>query len=161
MALSREQKEEVVAKLDKVFKDSETVAFVNFHGLGVEDTTTMRSRLAEEGVGYTVAKKSLLRRALKNVKAEGEVPALEGELALAYGSETEPARGVHEFGKEHEGTLTLLGGIFEGHFIDAEKMNEIAQIPSLDVLRGMFVNLIFSPVQRLAITLDQIAQKNQ
>jgi len=38
-------------------------------------------------------------------------------------------------------------------------MNEIANIPSLDVLRGMFVNIINSPIQRTAIALGQIAEK--
>lgn len=159
MALTKEKKTEVVDKLKDVVASSETVAFVNFHGLGVGDTTDMRRALTEEGVGYTVAKKSLVRLALKDSKAKGDVPALNGELALAYGKETAPARGVYEFGKKHEGTLTLLGGIFEGRYVDAAEMTEIAQIPSLDVLRGMFVNLINSPIQRLAIVMNQIAEK--
>jgi len=36
---------------------------------------------------------------------------------------------------------------------------EIAQIPSLDVLRGKFVNIINSPVRRWVIALGQIAEK--
>jgi len=41
------------------------------------------------------------------------------------------------------------------------KMQEIATIPSLQVLRGMFVNVINSPIQGLAIALNAIAQKKQ
>jgi len=158
MALSRQQKEDIFAKLKAVLKNSETVAFVNFKGLGVTDTTTMRRELAEQGVGYTVAKKTIVRKALVGASVSGELPELEGELALAYGSETEPARGVYEFGKKHGGTLTLLGGIFEGRYVDGEEMNEIAQIPGLEVLRGMFVNLINSPIQRFVIVLNEIAK---
>ena len=38
-------------------------------------------------------------------------------------------------------------------------MTEIASIPALPVLRGMFVNVINSPIQGLAVALNQIAEK--
>lgn len=159
MAISRKQKEEMFEKVKGIVADNETVAFVNFHGLGVSDTTEMRKLLKESGVGYTVVKKTIAKRALEEAGVPGEVPELEGELALAYGEETAPAREVFNFGKKHEGTLSILGGIFEGKIIAQDAMVEIATIPSLDVLRGMFVNLINSPIQRFAIALDQIAQQ--
>jgi hypothetical protein len=38
-------------------------------------------------------------------------------------------------------------------------MKAIATIPPVPVLRGMFVNVINSPIQRMAIALGQIAAK--
>ena len=38
-------------------------------------------------------------------------------------------------------------------------MIEIASIPSLHVLRGMFVNAINSPIQGLVVALNGIADK--
>lgn len=38
------------------------------------------------------------------------------------------------------------------------EMEEIATIPPLDVLRGKFVNIINSPIQRTAIALGEIAK---
>ena len=52
-----------------------------------------------------------------------------------------------------------MGGIFDGKFTDAAGMNAIALIPSVPVLRGMFVNVINSPIQGLVIALDKIAEK--
>jgi len=160
MAFTRKQKEATVEKLGGLLKNSETVAFVNFHGLGVIDTTEMRRELAENGVGYTVAKKTLIRKVLGDMNVSGEIPDLDGEVAIAYGSQTEPARGVYEFGKRHVGTLSLLGGIFEGRYVGKDEITNIATIPSLEVLRGMFVNLINSPIQRFAIALSEIAKKS-
>lgn len=37
-------------------------------------------------------------------------------------------------------------------------MTEIATIPSMQVLRGQFVNLINSPIQRFVVALNQIAE---
>jgi large subunit ribosomal protein L10 len=70
-----------------------------------------------------------------------------------------PAREVYNFQKTHKGLLNILGGIFEGKFVDGVKMQEIAMIPSREVLYAQFVNLINSPIQRFAVVLDQIAAK--
>jgi len=160
MAQTRKQKEEVVEKLATALKENETVAFVNFHGLGVADTSALRSSLREDGVGYTVAKKTLIKRALEAAGVPGEQPALNGEVAIAYGKETAPARVVYEFARSHsaEEKLALLGGIFDGSYVDRGGIMAIAQIPSLDVLRGMFVNIINSPIQRMAIVLSEISK---
>ena len=52
-----------------------------------------------------------------------------------------------------------MGGVFEGVFADAEKMTAIATIPPLPVLRGMFVNVINSPIQGLVIALNKISEQ--
>jgi ribosomal protein L10 len=43
--------------------------------------------------------------------------------------------------------------------MNAEEMLGVATIPPLQTLRGMFVNLINSPIQRFAVALNQIATK--
>jgi large subunit ribosomal protein L10 len=120
----------------------------------------MRRTLKGDGVGYYVAKKTLIARALKDAGYKGTVPELPGEVAIAYASKdaTAAARGIHEFGKKHEG-LSILGGVFEGKYIDAVGMQAIATIPAVPVLRGMFVNVLNSPIQRTAIALGAIAAK--
>ncbi len=55
--------------------------------------------------------------------------------------------------------MGILGGIFEGEFLNRERMLEIATIPSQIVLRGMFANVINSSIQRLVIALGAIAEK--
>ncbi|MFC1802016.1 50S ribosomal protein L10 [Patescibacteria group bacterium] len=160
MAITRAKKEEIYKKTSDILNDSESVVFVNFHGLGVADTTKLRSDLRNEEVGYSVLKKTIVKKALDESKAEGEVPELEGELALVYGKDAiAPARGVHSFYKEHKDNIQILGGIFQGKYVGKEEMMSIAQIPPVNVLYGQFVNLINSPIQRMAVVLDQIAEK--
>jgi len=158
MAISRTKKEEVVAKVASLLKSAASVVFVNFHKLPVADTVELRSLLRKEGVSYVVAKKTLVQRALSESSVEGEAPELTGELALASGDDLiAPARGVHEFAKKHLEQVSIMGGIFEGRYMSAKEMQEIAAIPSLQTLRAQFVMLVNSPLQRLAVALDQIA----
>jgi len=159
MAITRAKKEEIVEKLKDALKSAKTLVFVNFHGLSVSDTTSLRRTLRERDISYTVAKKTLAKRALDAEKFEGTIPELPGELAFAWGEDLmAPAREVHEFEKKFPESLKILGGIFEGKYMSQAEMEEIALIPGLDVLRGKFVNIINSPVQRLAVALGEIAK---
>ncbi len=161
MAITKGKKEEVVAKIASALSDAASVVFVHFKGLTVADTSAMRRTLRDQGVGYYVAKKTLIRRALADKGFSGTIPELPGEIAMAWssGDATLPAREIFEHGKKHKGALAIVGGIFEGAFASASEMNAIATIPPVPVLRGMFVNVINSPIQGLVIALDKIAEK--
>ena len=156
--LQKSKKEEIVKDLEKNIKGSESVVFVNFHGMNVADETILRKELRGKGVDYKVSRKTLLKRALLK-KAEGEIPELSGEVAMAYSKDSIASpQEIYNFQKTHKGILDILGGIFEGKFIGKEKMTEIAMIPSREVLYAQFVNLINSPIQRFVVALDQIAK---
>jgi large subunit ribosomal protein L10 len=163
MAISKQKKSEILAKLNDAFKEASAIAFVGFSKLTVKDSSHVRTELKKEGVKYFVAKKTLIRRALEAGGYKGEVPDLPGEVAVAWtvGEKdiTAAARGIYEHGKKLKGALALLGGVFEGGFMDAATMKSIATIPPMAVLRGMFVNVINSPIQGLVVALDKIREK--
>ncbi len=165
MAITKDKKRAIVAKVGAALREAGSVAFARFAKLSVKDATQLRRELAKEGVSFYVVKKSLLARALAARKYAGAAPALEGAIALVWtspapgaGDITAPARGVYEWGKKLKGALTLAGGVVENAFLDAAGITAIAAIPPLPVLRGMFVNLINSPRHRLVLALDHIAK---
>jgi len=160
MARTKVQKKEIMDKLDKIVDGANTLVFVNIHGLKVGDATVMRRQLTKDGVGFFVAKKTLTERVLKAKKYTGTQPALVGEFGLAYSQDLiAPARGVFEFQKKFKDQVSIVGGVFENKFTTKEEMVAIASIPPLKTLRGMFVNVINSPIQGFVIALDQIAKK--
>jgi large subunit ribosomal protein L10 len=160
MAITREKKVEVKKTIEAALKEAESVVFVNFKGLGVTDATNMRQSLRDKGVGYYVAKKTLIKSVLADKKYAGELPPLEGEIALAYSLDpTTAAREVHSFVKDLDGKVTIVGGIFEGAYRDMSAMTEIALIPSRETLLAQFVNIINSPIQGFASVLHQIAEQ--
>jgi len=159
VAITKEKKTTILAKLDEVKSDSESIVFVKFNGMTVPDTTAMRESLRNEGVGYFVAKKTLMKRAFDGA-FKGEMPALEGEIAVAYSTDAiAPAQKIKEFTTKYKENLAIAGGIFQGVYKDSAEMTEIASIPALPVLRGMFLNVINSPIQGLVLGLNAIAEK--
>ena len=162
MPITREKKKEIEEKLLRAIKDAASLVFVHFKGLSVSDTRDLRTALRSEGIGYTVAKKSLMRRAFEKSGVAGEIPELDGEIALAYGADPiAPARGVFEFQKKFKEQIAIVGGVFEGVFRDKAGMVEIASIPPLQTLRGQFVNLLNSPIQQFVMALGQIAETKE
>jgi large subunit ribosomal protein L10 len=160
MAITREKKEEVRKTIEDILEKAATVVFVNFKGLGVLDTALMRRRLREKGIGYYVAKKTLIKIALGTKNFAGAIPALDGEIALAYSEDpTAAAREIHAFGKDFEGKIGIAGGIFERAYQDKRAMLDIALIPSREALLAQFVYIINSPIQGFASVLHQRAEK--
>jgi large subunit ribosomal protein L10 len=157
--LQKTKKEEMIKDLEGVIKNSESLVFVNFHGLKVSDETVLRTNLRDQGVNYKVSRKTLLARALKG-KAEGEVPELTGEVAIAYSKDAiSSPREVYNFQKTHKGAVNILGGIFGGKFVNSSYMMELATIPSREVLLSKIAFLLKSPMQRLALAVNEVAKK--
>ena len=162
MAITRQKKEEIVARVGDIAKSAKTLVFANFKGLTVAEQNEMRKAFRTQGIGYTVAKKSLLRRALDAAKYQGDAPALDGEIALAYGTdELAPARELAVFVKKFGEHLAFAGGVFGGKYVGRDEITSIAAIPGLDSLRAQFVQLINSPLQRFAVVLHAKAEKSQ
>ena len=160
MAITRKKKEEIVAKVGDIAKSAKTLVFANFKGLTVAEQNEMRKAFRTQGIGYVVAKKSLLRRALDAAKYQGDAPALDGEIALAYGTdELAPARELAVFVKKFGEHLAFAGGVFGGKYVGRDEMIAIAAIPGIDTLRAQFVQLINSPLQRFAVVLHAKAEK--
>ena len=165
MSKTKEEKSKIIDKLEAAFKNASSAVLVHFTKITVSEESAMRRSLRAEGISYTVAKKTLIRRALDKVGLSHKDVALGGEVAMVYdsskeGDPTAVARRILEFVKKLGGEkLGILGGTFEGKFIGQAEMREIATIPSLQTLRGMFVNVISSPMRGLVVALSAIAEK--
>ncbi len=159
MAITKEKKTEVVEKVHGIAQTAKTIVFANFKKLPVNQQNELRQALRAQGIGYTVAKKNLVRRGFGDTFA-GDIPELNGEISLVYGEdELAPAREFAVFVKKYPEQLAFAGGVFGGKYITKDEITSIAAIPGMQILRAQFVQLINSPLQRLAVVLDQIAQK--
>lgn len=160
MPITLDKKKELVLGLEKALKGANSVVFVKFDKLVVAKVNNLRRKLQKENVGYMVAKKTLLKRALDSQKIEGGMPEIPGQIAIAYGEDLlSPSREIFNFSKDNKENIEIVGGVFEGKYMTATEMLSIATIPPLQTLRGMFVNIINSPIQRFAVVLNAIAEK--
>ena len=157
MAITKQKKEEILKNLRANIKQAGVIVFVNFHGLSVLGAMELRRMLKQIGARYVVAKKTLIKKAFDKSGFGGELPALEGEIALAFSEAdlTASAKTIDQFARKNK-AIKILGGVFEKSFVGADKIIVLANIPPREILLGQFVNVINSPVRGLAFVLDGV-----
>ena len=154
-------KQPVVQEIAELFDGAKSAVLVDYRGLTVEQDTRLRKSLRDAGVSYKVFKNTMIRFAAKGTEFEQLGPMLEGPTALAVSKEdaTAPARVLFDFAKDAK-ALELKGGVVEGTFYDADKIQVIATIPSREVLIGRLLGSMQSPITNFARVINQIAEKN-
>ncbi len=157
---TREQKEAEVASLQKKLSTANSVILVDYRGLTVADANDLRTRLrglGDGGVEYCVAKNTLIRRASEAAGIEALGPYLTGPTALAisYDEPSSLAKTLVDYAKENE-KLEIKGGLVEGEVADLDEIRKLAQLPSRDELRAVFLGTLQAPTQKLAGTLNAL-----
>ena len=157
-----EEKAPIVEEISGKLKDARAALLVDSIGLTVEQDTRLRKQLREAGVNYKVYKNTMMRRAFDGTEFEGLNELLKGPSALALASDdvTAPARVIVKFAKEAD-KLEVKGGIIEGEFYDAERIKQLAEIPSREELLSRFLGSIQSPIANFARVVNQIAKKKE
>lgn len=149
MPKTRQQKTTDVDQLTKALQGMKGVVFSGFVGLTVKENTELRSLLRKEGVTLTVAKRTLLKKALKEANLP-EVPetTFPGGVQLAIASQDEiaPARVLYEYAKKHP-ALTLRGGFLGTALLTPEQVMSLATLPGKDALRGQLASVIAAPLR--------------
>ena len=114
----------------------------------MSDITKLRSSLKKEKAEMKVAKKSLIRIALKKTSnIEIDEKLLPGPVACIFsmGEPTSGASVAHKFSKDHS-QVKLIGGIFSNKVMTASETLSFATIPSKQELLGMFMSLCSAPL---------------
>lgn len=113
MALSKQQKEDAVAKINDLLTSSKMTVAAKYTGLGVKEMQQLRRDAKANGVTITVVKNRLVKVALKDQDAlkDLDTTMLEGQLAYAFSLDDEVAgpQVLAKFAKEHN-ELEFIAG---------------------------------------------------
>ncbi len=171
MALTRTQKEELIAHYADGLAAAPHAFLVGFSGLSVPAATQLRSRIREQGGSLEVVKNTLALRAIEGKGLDGLKEQFQGPIAVAY-IRDDPvalAKTLTDFRKEVP-ALEFKGALIDGQTIAANQVEEIARMPGREALIAKLLFLLQSPITRLArglaaipqqlvVVLDQIAEK--
>ncbi|MGI9353729.1 MAG: 50S ribosomal protein L10 [Rhizobiaceae bacterium] len=156
MALRLEDKQALVAEVNKVAATSESAVAAEYRGLSVAQMTEFRAKARGEGVYVRVIKNTLAKRAIEGTDFECLTEALRGPLLLAFSREDPgaAARVVKGFAKDNEDLATkavVIGGTLYG----AEDLGRLASLPNLDQARAMLLGVLQAPLTKLVGTLAE------
>ena len=160
MSANLEAKKVLVEEIKEKIKSAISLTFVDYRGLTVEEDTKMRKELREAEVEYKVYKNRLLLRALDELGYTGYNDVLEGTTAVAFGLKDEvsgPRIIVNTIEKSKK--MQVKCGMLNGNRIDASMVEQLAKIPSKEVLISKLLYMLQSPIRSVAIALNAIAEK--
>lgn len=148
--MDRTKKEKLVAELQDTFANAGLVVIAQQSGLTVAEVSDLRAQMRDAGAGFKVTKNTLAQIALKGTKFEHLADQFTGPTAIAFSEDPVAAAKVAaNFAKKNEKLQIVAGGLGE-QALDAAGVNALAQLPSLDELRGKLVGLLQAPAQKVA-----------
>ena len=150
MAISRDQKVELVEKYKELIEESRGTIFVDYRGLQVSQMETLRRSLRESGSAIHVVKNRLMKIVLEDVGMEAPDEWLDGPTAIAFCYEEVPpiAKTVSDFAKE--APLTIKGGLLSGEALSVDQVKSLADLPSREVLLAQVLGTINAPATQVA-----------
>jgi large subunit ribosomal protein L10 len=158
--LTKEQKHEQSLLLREMLAEVNTLFLLENHGLTVNDVNRLRSEVRKTDATYKVVKNTVIRLAVEGTEMEGITPFLTGPKVLAYtgGDGVALAKVLKDFIKTHP-ELRFEQAYLEGQILEAKEAEKIADLPSREELIAKLVNLLQSPIRRLAVALNAPLQQ--
>lgn len=148
--MERAEKKELVATLNQVFKTTGVIVVAHNKGLTANQVLDLRNKMAQAGVTVKVAKNRLAKLALDGTDASGIKDLFVGPTMLAFGQDPVTAPKIAAaFAKTNE-KFVILGGSLGKTVMDADAVKALAELPSLDELRGRIIGLIQAPATKIA-----------
>jgi len=152
--VDRARKEELVTDLNQSFGDAALVVVTQQSGMTVAESTDLRARMREAGAGYKVTKNRLAKLALAGTTYEPISDLFNGPTAIAYSADpVAAARVAVNYAKEND-KLVVIGGAMGETLLDESAVKALADLPSLDELRGKIVGMLNTPATRVAGVLQ-------
>jgi large subunit ribosomal protein L10 len=148
--VEKAKKAEVVEDLKSVFAESGSVVVAHYSGMTVAQMGDLRSRARAVGASFKVAKNRLAVRALKGTAIEGISHLFKGPTGIAFSKDPVAAsKVIAAYAKEND-KLVILGGSVGAQALDVNGVKALAELPSLDALRGKLLGLILAPATKIA-----------
>lgn len=155
---AKQAKQLIIDEIKGKLEGAQSAVVIDYMGISVAEADAMRKTLREANVDYTVYKNTLIKRAIAGTEFEGLTEILDGPSALAISKEdaTAPARELSKLIKSMK-KMEFKAGVVEGTFYDKAGIEQIASIPSREVLIAKFMGSIQSPISKLVRTIQAVA----
>jgi len=139
-------------ELKRKFEDVSDFVVLDFKGISGTDNNEMRGALKEKGIGFTLVRNSMMRRAMESLDRvnAGELFA-EGPSAVVFGGDSvvDVAKEMSDWIKKFD-CVEFKGAFVDGTPVDAAGAKSLSKMKSRVELQGEVVTLAQSPGANLA-----------
>jgi large subunit ribosomal protein L10 len=158
MALTKQQKNDLVAEVSELLSTSKMTVVAEYKGTTVKAMQALRREARNNGTKVKVVKNRLVIQAMKATDSlkDTNVDGLEGMLVYAFNAEDEvaPAQILAEFAKKNP-TIQFVGAISsEGKFLSSDEVKALASLPGKNQLIAEVIATLLSPVHDVTNALS-------
>lgn len=155
MAISRAQKEQMVADYVEKMTNSQALILTDYRGLSVAALGDLRNRLREVDGVFQVVKNTLFQRALEEAGLPIPSEQMEGPVAVGYclGDAPPVAKAMMDYAKEKD-RLKIKGAILGTNLLDLDGVKGLADLPPREVLLAQLVGAVQGPMGSLVSTMQ-------
>jgi ribosomal protein L10 len=161
MPSTRESRLKSIEKLQKEFGEAKGIYVTDCSRINVAKLSGFRRNLRGVGGKYIVVKNSLARIALEKCGKSELSSSLKGPVGVAL-SKTDsiaPAKVIKAFRKENKELLGVRVAYVDGVLFDEAQMNQLADLPSREVLLSLLLSCLKAPAAKMAGVLNGIFTK--
>lgn len=157
MAVSKQQKVEILNNLIEKFKNAKSIGFAETTTITVEEFFTLRTNLREVWTTYTLGKKTLIKKALKEaLNLEIDLSTLPGQIWVLCSNEDTISglSKLNDFIKKNDKKIEWACSVIDWEIKNLEDTKVIASMPSRETLLGRMVWSLQAPLSSLARFFD-------
>lgn len=152
---NREDKKKDFETLKAEFEKTKNVFVTGFEKMTVDQDYNLRKTIRGAGGNYKVVKNNIAELASEGTASEEIFKNLRGMTSMAF-TDSDPvqlAKVLTTFAKTNP-SFTFKAGLVEGRAIDIKAINDLANMPSKEVIYSKLLYLIQAPAQRLVTVLN-------
>jgi large subunit ribosomal protein L10 len=158
--MNRESKSNMTNELKDKFQRAKVAIFADYKGLKASDADELRRQLRATNTEVKVLKNNLARLVMKDkgsAEQKAVVDALVGPtlVAFAYGDPAAAAKIISKFAKDNE-ALKLKDSLLGERMINAGGVEELAKLPSKEILVATLLGTLNAPVQNFVGVLAAV-----
>jgi large subunit ribosomal protein L10 len=155
MAVTKADKVEELAQLERAFKGTESAVVVDYKGLKVPEVTELRRQIRNAKGSYKVVKNTLARRAMKGTPFEAISGHFLGTTAVAYSGEDPVAlaKVLTTFAKATP-ALQIKAAVVQGKAIKGSEVTDLATLPGKPELYAKLLFLLQAPMVQIVSVLS-------
>jgi large subunit ribosomal protein L10 len=149
--MPRPEKVQAIAGIKERMELAEAVFVAEYAGLTVKEQQQLRRGLRAASGEFKVVKMTLARRAMEELGHPGLLNLLVGPAGLAYANRdaSAVARVLRDFARDHP-RLMVKGALFGDQVLAPERVSELADLASREVLLARVAGALQAPASRMA-----------
>lgn len=145
----RAEKQLLLDEIDEKLSQYPGFVLTDYAGLTANQAANLRVELRKRGTEMEVVRKRVLAKALAARGLNIDISSLKGHIGLIFAGadSVDTVKFICEYSKESN-LPAILGGHFEGKFLDAKSVKVLATLPSKNEMRAQLLALLVAPMSQ-------------